>query len=57
MQAAPPGDAELRAALLGPTGFLRVPALRAGKTLLVGFSAPAYEQVLGTGRTASRRAQ
>lgn len=32
------------AALLGPTGNLRAPALRVGKTLIVGFSEDAYRE-------------
>jgi len=32
--------------LLGPTGNLRAPTLRAGRTLLVGFNRDVYEQVL-----------
>ncbi len=35
------------AAMLGPTGNLRAPTLRVGKTLLVGFDAETYEGVLG----------
>lgn len=42
----PPDDATLLAALLGPTGNLRAPALRSGDTLLVGFSQDAYEAEL-----------
>jgi hypothetical protein len=45
--AAPPDDDTLAAAMLGPTGNLRAPTLRRGKTLLVGFGEPAYEQELG----------
>jgi arsenate reductase-like glutaredoxin family protein len=43
----PPEDETLLAHLLGPTGNLRAPTLRKGKTLLVGFSEDAYKQVLG----------
>jgi hypothetical protein len=43
----PPDDDTLAAAMLGPTGNLRAPTLRRGKTLLVGFGEPAYEQELG----------
>jgi hypothetical protein len=43
----PPDDDVLAAAILGPTGNLKAPTLRLGKTLLVGFGAAAYEQVLG----------
>jgi hypothetical protein len=44
---APPGDDELAAAMLGPTGNLKAPTLRVGPTLLVGFGEAAYEAVLG----------
>jgi arsenate reductase-like glutaredoxin family protein len=47
MKKSPPGDDALAAALLGPTGNLRAPTLRVGKTLLVGFSEKAYRQVFG----------
>ena len=33
-------------AMLGPTGNLRAPVVRAGKTLLVGFNEDEYRQVL-----------
>jgi hypothetical protein len=41
-----PGKAELLALLLGPTGNLRAPTLRKGRTLLVGFDAATYARVL-----------
>jgi hypothetical protein len=47
MKQAPPDDDTLAAAILGPTGNLRAPTLRKGKTLLVGFGEAAYAQVLG----------
>ena len=47
MKADPPDEATLLAHLLGPTGNLRAPALRRGKTLLVGFNEETYRQVLG----------
>jgi arsenate reductase-like glutaredoxin family protein len=47
MKRDPPDDETLLAHLLGPTGNLRAPTLRKGKTLLVGFSEEAYRQVLG----------
>lgn len=47
MRNEPPDDSTLAAHLLGPTGNLKAPTLRRGKTLLVGFSDAAYEQVLG----------
>jgi arsenate reductase-like glutaredoxin family protein len=42
-----PDDEALLARLLGPTGNLRAPTARVGKTLLVGFNEDAYKQVLG----------
>lgn len=41
-----PDKAELLALLLGPTGGLRAPTLRIGRTLLVGFHEAAYAQIL-----------
>jgi len=41
-----PGRAELLGLLLGPTGGLRAPTLRVGRTLLVGFNAEAYAKIL-----------
>jgi arsenate reductase-like glutaredoxin family protein len=40
-----PSDDELAKVLLGPTGNLRAPALRKGKTLVVGFNQATYEEV------------
>jgi hypothetical protein len=34
------------ALLLGPTGNLRAPAIRAGRVLLVGFDEPTYRRIL-----------
>jgi arsenate reductase-like glutaredoxin family protein len=42
-----PADDELLARLLGPTGNLRAPTARVGRTLVVGYSEEAYRQVLG----------
>jgi arsenate reductase-like glutaredoxin family protein len=42
-----PDDEELAKVLLGPTGNLRAPALRIGKTLVVGFDEETYKEVLG----------
>jgi arsenate reductase-like glutaredoxin family protein len=42
-----PSDDELLSVILGPSGNLRAPALRIGKTLLVGFEQSSYEKVLG----------
>jgi arsenate reductase-like glutaredoxin family protein len=41
-----PDRAALLALLLGPTGNLRAPTLRKGRTLLVGFDDAAYAKVL-----------
>jgi arsenate reductase-like glutaredoxin family protein len=43
----PPDDETLLAHLLGPTGNLKAPTLRKGRTLLVGFSEEAYRVTLG----------
>jgi arsenate reductase-like glutaredoxin family protein len=42
-----PADDVLLAHLMGPTGNLRAPTARVGKTLVVGFNEDAYRQVLG----------
>ncbi|MBI1813879.1 MAG: hypothetical protein HYR72_02765 [Deltaproteobacteria bacterium] len=42
-----PSDDQLLALLLGPSGNLRAPTMRAGKTLLVGFEAEAFGELLG----------
>ena len=33
--------------MLGPTGNLRAPTLRLGRTLVVGFCEPMYDEVFG----------
>ena len=47
LRKARPPKAELLELLLGPTGNLRAPTLRKGRTLIVGFDERTYEQVLG----------
>jgi len=42
-----PDRAALLGLLLGPTGNLRAPTLRKGRTLLVGFDEATYRLVLG----------
>ena len=42
-----PDDEELAALLLGPTGNLRAPTSRVGRTLIVGFNAELYEACFG----------
>ena len=46
MKKGPPSDSELLAVILGPTGNLRAPTLRIGKTLVVGFSEEAYREAM-----------
>lgn len=41
-----PDDETLRALLVGPTGNLRAPTLKAGKVLAVGFEPATYEKLL-----------
>jgi hypothetical protein len=41
-----PSRAEIAAVLLGPTGNLRAPTLRKGRTLLVGFDDATYSRFL-----------
>jgi|SRR5687768_7080747 arsenate reductase-like glutaredoxin family protein len=43
-----PADDVLLAHLLGPSGNLRAPTARIGKTLLVGFNEEAYRRLLGS---------
>jgi arsenate reductase-like glutaredoxin family protein len=40
-----PDDETLIAHLLGPTGNLRAPTIRKGKTLFVGFNEDAYQEL------------
>jgi hypothetical protein len=42
MRGNPPGDDDLLAAIMGPSGNLRAPAIRQGRQLFVGFSEDAY---------------
>src|SRR5437660_238882 len=44
MRKEPPDDSTLLVHLLGPSGNLRAPTIRKGKTLLVGFSEDLYRQ-------------
>jgi arsenate reductase-like glutaredoxin family protein len=45
MKKDPPRREELLKLILGPSGNLRAPTMLVGRTLLVGFSEAAYEQV------------
>ena len=40
-------SAEIVAAMLGPTGNLRAPTIRKGKTVVVGYNDDLYDQVFG----------
>jgi len=42
-----PDRATLEGLLIGPSGNLRAPTLRRGRTLLVGFDEATYAKVLG----------
>lgn len=42
-----PTEDELLKMMLGTTGNLRAPTIQRGKTLLVGFNADQYENILG----------
>jgi hypothetical protein len=42
-----PDRAVLESLLIGPSGNLRAPTLRRGRTLLVGFDEATYSKVLG----------
>ena len=46
MKRTPPSDDELLAVMLGPTGNLRAPAWRKGRTVVVGFDEATYAKVL-----------
>lgn len=41
-----PSEADLAAALIGPSGNLRAPAFRRGRTLVAGFESGVYAKVL-----------
>ena len=46
MKKAPPDDDTLLGHMLGPTGNLRAPTIRKGKTLYVGFNAEVYADMV-----------
>jgi arsenate reductase-like glutaredoxin family protein len=47
LKAGKPDRATVERLLIGPTGNLRAPTLRVGRTLLVGFDEATYRKVLG----------
>lgn len=42
-----PDDDEILALIMGPTGNLRAPTAKVGRTMVVGFNPDAYRQVFG----------
>ena len=46
LRAARPDEATLERLMLGPTGNLRAPTLKVGRTLLVGFDEATYKAIL-----------
>ena len=40
-------SAEIVTAMLGPTGNLRAPTIRKGKTVIVGYNDDLFEQIFG----------
>ena len=42
-----PDKAMLKKVMLGPTGNLRAPTLRKGKTLVIGFNEDMYQEIFG----------
>lgn len=46
LKKAKPPRAELLGLLLGPTGNLRAPSVRTGRTMIVGFDEATYKQLL-----------
>jgi arsenate reductase-like glutaredoxin family protein len=47
LRVGPPEKAAVERLMLGPTGNLRAPTLRVGRTVLVGFDEETYRKVLG----------
>ena len=43
-----PGDEELVKGIMGPSGNLRAPTLRIGKTMIVGYHDEVYSEVMGS---------
>ncbi len=46
MNSDPPSQADLLKHMLGPTGNLRAPTIRVGKTVVVGFDEETYRSTL-----------
>lgn len=41
-----PDDETLTSLMIGPTGNLRAPTMKVGKTVMVGFNSEVFEEVL-----------
>ncbi len=50
-----PSDEEVLALLLGPTGNIRAPLIRVGKTLVAGFDPDVYNGALSAGQSKTKR--
>lgn len=50
-----PADDEVLALLLGPTGNIRAPLIRVGKTLVAGFDPDVYNGAIESGQTNTKR--
>ena len=50
-----PSDDEVIALLLGPTGNIRAPLIRVGKTLVAGFDPEVYNGALESGQTGKKK--
>jgi hypothetical protein len=40
-----PSEADLKAIIIGPTGNLRAPTFKIGKTVVIGFDEATYKQI------------
>ena len=47
LQKEQPSRADLLALVLGPTGNLRAPTIRKGRTIIVGFDEATYQRIFG----------
>jgi arsenate reductase-like glutaredoxin family protein len=50
-----PSDEDVLALLIGPTGNIRAPLIRVGKTLVAGFDPEVYSGALDAGPAAKKR--
>jgi arsenate reductase-like glutaredoxin family protein len=49
-----PSDDDVMALLLGPTGNIRAPLIRVGKTLVAGFDPDVYSDAIDAGQTTKK---